>query len=139
MTLAVWAGSIAFSTPASANTLARCTTMTEFQRSGYEIVVPTTKGSTSCQIGRDFAANATVVSRFQFQLRRCYPDLNLASPYSNEKVGNLDADGTFGPRSEAALKAVQKHIGTAADGIYGPDTRDHIKFLTPDRVKCYRY
>lgn len=139
MTLALWAGTIAFSAPASAAQLPRCASITEFQRSGYEIMVPTSKGSTSCQIGRDFAANATVVSRFQFQMRRCYPDLNLASPYSNEKVGEISHDGSFGPRSEAALKAVQKYIGTTADGIYGPNTRDRIKFLTPDRVKCYRY
>jgi peptidoglycan hydrolase-like protein with peptidoglycan-binding domain len=72
-------------------------------------------------------------------MRRCYPTLNLASPYSNEKVGDLYADGSFGSRTEAALKAVQRYIGTDADGIYGPNTRDRMKFTTPDRVHCYRY
>lgn len=137
--LAVGAAAIAFSAPASAAEPPRCTTMTEMARSGHTIVVPTTKGSASCQIGRDYAANATVVSRFQFTLRRCYPTLNLASPYSNEKVGDLDADGSFGPRTEAALKAVQRYIGTDPDGIYGPNTRDRMKFTTPDRVHCYGY
>ncbi|GGS34207.1 MULTISPECIES: peptidoglycan-binding domain-containing protein [Actinokineospora] len=125
--------------PASAATLAPCTTLTEMTRSGHDIMVPTLKGSVSCQIGRDFAANRTVVSRFQFTLRRCYAGLDLASPYSDEKVGELTADGYFGPRTIAALKAVQRHIGTAADGIYGPNTRDRMRFLTPDRVSCYHY
>ncbi|WP_082404571.1 peptidoglycan-binding domain-containing protein [Saccharothrix sp. NRRL B-16348] len=137
--LTVGAAAIAFSTPASAAEAPRCTAMTEMVRSGRTIVVPTTKGSAFCQIGRDYAANATVVSRFQFTMRRCYPTLNLASPYSDEKVGDLYADGSFGSRTEAALKAVQRHIGTAADGIYGPNTRDRMKFTTPDRVYCYGY
>jgi peptidoglycan hydrolase-like protein with peptidoglycan-binding domain len=137
--LAMGAAAITFAAPASAAELARCTTTTEMVRSGHTIMVPTTKGSASCQIGRDFAANTTIVARFQFTMRRCYPNLNLASPYSNEKVGDLDVDGSFGARSEAALKAVQSSIGTSPDGIYGPKTRDRMKFMTPDRVHCYRY
>ena len=137
--LVVGAAAIGFSTPASAVEPPRCTAMTEMVRSGRTIVVPTAMGSPSCQIGRDYAANATVVSRFQFTMRRCYPSLNLASPYSNEKVGDLSADGSFGPRTEAALKAVQRYIGTDPDGIYGPKTRDRMKFTAPDRVYCYGY
>ena len=137
--LTMGAVSIAFSAPASAATLAACTTMTSMERWGNTIVVPTLKGSASCQIGRDFQANTTVVSRFQLTLRKCYPNLNLASPYSNEKVGNLATDGIFGPRSVAALKAVQGHIGTAADGIYGPNTRDRMSFLASGTGPCYPY
>ncbi|ONI91914.1 hypothetical protein ALI22I_06500 [Saccharothrix sp. ALI-22-I] len=135
----VGAAAIAFSAPASAVELPRCTTTTDMVRSGHTIRVPTTKGSPSCQIGRDYAANATVVARFQFTMRRCYPSLHLAPPYSSEKVGDLDYDGSFGSRTEAALKAVQDYIGTDPDGIYGPKTRDRMKFVTPDRVHCYSY
>ncbi len=137
--LAMGAAAITFSTPASAATLPPCATTTEIVRSGHEIMVPTSKGNTSCLIGRSFAANTTIVARFQFTMRRCYPNLDLASPYSSEKVGELAVDGSFGPRSEAALKAVQSAVGTTADGIYGPKTRDRMKFLTPNRSNCYRY
>ncbi|WP_202918821.1 peptidoglycan-binding domain-containing protein [Saccharothrix deserti] len=130
---------IGFAAPASAATLAACTTMTAFERSGQNIMVPTTKGSPSCQIGRDYAANTTIVSRFQATMRQCYGGLNLASPYSDEKVGQLATDGSFGPRTEAALKAVQSAIGTAADGIYGPNTRDRMRFATSSRYVCVRY
>ncbi|MER5260684.1 peptidoglycan-binding domain-containing protein [Actinosynnema sp. NPDC002837] len=137
--LAVGTAVIGLAAPASAATLPRCTSTSEVVRSGHTIVVPVSISSTSCHVGRDYAANATVVGRFQLTMNRCYASLNLASPYSDEKVGDLDADGSFGPRSEAALKAVQRYIGTAADGIYGPNTRDRMKFLTPDRSRCYDY
>jgi peptidoglycan hydrolase-like protein with peptidoglycan-binding domain len=70
---------------------------------------------------------------------RCYPTLNLASPYSSEKVGDLYADGSFGPRTEAALKAVQRYIGTDPDGIYGSNTRDRMKFIDDRNRNCYAY
>ncbi|WP_372470793.1 hypothetical protein [Saccharothrix luteola] len=34
---------------------------------------------------------------------------------------------------------MQRYIGTDPDGIYGPNTRDRMKFTTPDRVHCYRH
>lgn len=37
------------------------------------------------------------------------------------KLG-LEADGDFGPATEAAVKAFQKENGLAVDGIAGPDT-----------------
>ncbi|WP_308257238.1 peptidoglycan-binding domain-containing protein [Saccharothrix luteola] len=125
--------------PASAALAALCTTTSEVVRSGRTIMVPTVKGSTTCTIGREYAANTSVVSRFQSMMRRCYPDLDLASPYSDEKVGDLADDGSFGPRTEAALKAIQRHIGTAADGICGPNTRDRMKFPKPATDTCYQY
>jgi peptidoglycan hydrolase-like protein with peptidoglycan-binding domain len=33
-----------------------------------------------------------------------------------------NADGHFGPRTQAAVKAMQTAIGTTADGVYGPHT-----------------
>lgn len=131
---------VTFAVPASAAGPAPCSRMTLMNRSGHDIHVPTVKDSTSCQMGRDYAvADEKVVAQFQTGLKVCYPNLRMASPYSNESVKDLRADGSFGPRTEAALKAVQRHIGTAADGIYGPNTRDRMKFTTPDRVYCYGY
>jgi peptidoglycan hydrolase-like protein with peptidoglycan-binding domain len=37
------------------------------------------------------------------------------------KLG-LDADGTFGPKTEAAVRAFQRDHGSVADGIVGPKT-----------------
>ncbi len=137
---AVAVGAVTFAAPASALGPAPCSAMASIIRSGHNILVPVTKGSPSCQMGRTYAvANEKVVSQFQVGLKSCYPNLNMASPYSDEKVGSLVADGSFGPRTEAALKAVQRYTGAADDGIYGPNTRDHIKFLDADRRGCHAY
>lgn len=37
-------------------------------------------------------------------------------------AAGLPADGSFGPRTAAAVKAVQSSFGIAADGVVGPDT-----------------
>lgn len=38
-------------------------------------------------------------------------------------------DGSFGPKTQAALKLVQTTLGIEADGIYGNQSRDHMRFL----------
>lgn len=138
---AVAMGAVTFAAPASAGSSpGPCTAMAQVIRGGKAIEVPTAKGSVTCQIGRALAANEKIVAQFQATLKVCYPKLNLARPYSDEKVGNLDADGSFGPRTEAALKAVQAHIGTDADGIYGPNTRNRMKFrVAPSGHTCHAY
>jgi hypothetical protein len=40
----------------------------------------------------------------------------------------LEEDGIFGGRTEAMLKQAQGYAGTAADGVYGPDTRNHFNY-----------
>jgi peptidoglycan hydrolase-like protein with peptidoglycan-binding domain len=107
--------------------------------SGRTLEVPVNSdGRAVCLLGRDLAANVKVVNRFQHTMIRCYGGLSLASPYQNEKIRDLSTDGSFGPRTEAALEAVQKNIGVTADGTYGPVTRDHMKFMSPDG-RCYSY
>jgi peptidoglycan hydrolase-like protein with peptidoglycan-binding domain len=139
ITAMVGTAMITFAAPAAAATLPLCNTWSEVVRSGRTLAVPTAKTSTSCHIGRDYAANTSVVESFQSIMRRCYPKLNLASPYSKEQIGHLELDGSFGPRTEAALRAIQSHIGTDDDGIYGPNTRDRMKFPRPATADCYQY
>jgi peptidoglycan hydrolase-like protein with peptidoglycan-binding domain len=38
----------------------------------------------------------------------------------------LEEDGVFGGRTEAMLKQAQSYVGTAVDGVYGPNTRNAI-------------
>ncbi len=45
-----------------------------------------------------------------------------------EKLG-IEADGKFGPGTEAALKAYQEKEGIAVDGIAGPDTFAHMGLI----------
>lgn len=105
------------------------------------IAVPSTSGgNVTCLIGRTQAATAEVVRLLQGTMKTCYPSVRLAYPYQNELVGNLVVDGSFGPRTEAAMKGVQANIGTAADGVYGPNTRNRMRFRSNDTPNlCYHY
>jgi peptidoglycan hydrolase-like protein with peptidoglycan-binding domain len=42
---------------------------------------------------------------------------------------NIDTDGIFGSQTMAALEAAQRSAGITPDGVYGPQTRDHIRWL----------
>jgi len=41
---------------------------------------------------------------------------------------NIEFDGVFGPATEATVKKVQAGHGLIADGVYGPNTRDGIRW-----------
>lgn len=41
----------------------------------------------------------------------------------------IGIDGHFGPKTRAALIAVQKRIGVSADGIFGPKTRGAMHWM----------
>lgn len=132
--LVVSAGSASAETPL-------CTRVMLFHApSGNSLEVPLNDDKRPvCLLGRGLAANTKVVTQFQATLKRCYSGLSLASPYQDEKIRDLSADGSFGPRTEAALKAVQKYIGTTADGTYGVVTRDHMSFISSNgRCAPYR-
>ena len=118
-----------------------CTTMVNVNRGGNNLSVPATgSGNVTCLISRSQAANSAVVRGLQYTLRTCYPNVHLASPYSGELVGNLSVDGSFGPRTEAAVKGVQSTIGTTPDGGYGPNTRNAMRFTSNDVPgRCYHY
>lgn len=81
--------------------------------------VPTTDGYSglqNCTLNkgpyRPVAAVYTV-SPLQSALRECYGK-------------NITVDGEFGPATLAALVQVQWTIGVTADGVWGPNTRDHM-------------
>lgn len=118
-----------------------CTTMANVNRGGNNLSVPATgTGNVNCLISRSGAANSAVVSGLQYTLKTCYPTVHLASPYQSELVGNLAVDGSFGPRTTAALKGVQSSIGTTPDGGYGPLTRNAMRFSSNDVPgRCYHY
>ncbi|MER7736521.1 peptidoglycan-binding domain-containing protein [Streptomyces erythrochromogenes] len=61
-------------------------------------------------------ASGTQVYHLQDTLNYCY----------GQDVGGLD--GVFGAKTTAALKRVQASLGLDADGVYGPQTRDKLKW-----------
>ena len=51
-----------------------------------------------------------------------------------ERAGNLDVDGDFGPKTEARIKSLQTQYALAADGIVGSDTFTLLSWLNPAPV-----
>jgi peptidoglycan hydrolase-like protein with peptidoglycan-binding domain len=126
-------GTAAAATPLCEKVLARSI-------NGIAIYVPAAaNGSQTCHISRSQAANTTIVRHLQRTMIKCYGALHLVSPYQDEKIVNLTADGDFGPRTEAALKAVRRNIYVTVDGSYGPITRDAMRFIKTDGSTCYDY
>ncbi|MDI6104965.1 peptidoglycan-binding domain-containing protein [Actinoplanes sp. NEAU-A12] len=70
-------------------------------------------GSVNCQLKRNNRGEA--VRAPQNAMQMCY-----------EK--RIEADRIFGGDTETALRSVQRAIGVADDGIYGPNTRRAMKF-----------
>lgn len=77
-------------------------------------------------------AKGSAVKTLQYSINNCY----RPSP-------RLVVDGDYGPRTTAAVRRVQRKIGTVADGIYGSRTLILMKFygvgLNVQRRQCVRY
>ncbi|GAA0437503.1 peptidoglycan-binding domain-containing protein [Streptomyces luteireticuli] len=87
-----------------------------YDTAGYYVDVPTTSslGSNFCTLRR--GASGDAVYQLQIALNGCY----------GQDVGGFDGD--FGAKTENALRRVQSALGLDADGVYGPNTRDKMKW-----------
>lgn len=80
----------------------------------YYYHLPNANGTTSCIMGQGNTSSAVKV--LQRALNRCYGK-------------SLTVDGVYGWRTRDALKSVQRAIGVADDGIYGPVTGRRMKWV----------
>ncbi|KAI9147506.1 peptidoglycan-binding protein [Paramyrothecium foliicola] len=49
--------------------------------------------------------------------------------YTNKDTPRLDEDGKFGPKTETALREMQRYEGgLTVDGVYGPKTSKRLRF-----------
>ncbi|WP_331741777.1 peptidoglycan-binding domain-containing protein [Streptomyces sp. NBC_01006] len=84
---------------------------------GYATGVPVSDSSSNfCSLRSGNTGNG--VRELQKTLNGCYFD----------GVTYLDEDGQFGPATTKALKRAQTMAGVTADGVYGPNTRDALKW-----------
>ncbi|MFI1224909.1 MULTISPECIES: peptidoglycan-binding protein [unclassified Streptomyces] len=114
--LVAGAGMVATAAPAAA--AGYCDTGKSIMKGTYNhIFVPANGTSTNCTMARGATGNH--VKALQRALKDCY-NVGLEA----EK----DVDGSFGPKTYSALWAAQGKAGTKQDGIYGPNTRDALKW-----------
>src|SRR5262245_34770423 len=86
-----------------------CDNATSFTSSSGTYVAPTTDGNDrGCVMTVDEGSGAPVQA-LQSTLRNCY-------------FVDLQADGDFGPATQAGLQGAQSHEGLNPDGNYGPQT-----------------
>ncbi|MEW2033803.1 peptidoglycan-binding domain-containing protein [Streptomyces roseifaciens] len=78
---------------------------------GSSTTIPAAGRNVSCLLARGSSGNG--VRALQLSLNECYG-------------ANLARDGIFGAGTQAALRRAQSQEGQAADGVYGPRTRDAL-------------
>jgi murein L,D-transpeptidase YcbB/YkuD len=120
MAAAVIASAITLASPRLAFAASSCTDASDFKNTiGYPADVPSIGNWTyqaDCTLGYG-NINSGVESLQQ--------DINTCYGY------NLALDGDFGPATQAAVKHVQTVSGVTVDGVYGPQTRNAMKWAPP--------
>jgi hypothetical protein len=105
-----------------------CDNATSFDTSSGTFVAPTVDGNDrGCVLTVDEGSGAPVQA-LQSTLRNCY-------------LVNLEADGDFGPATQAGLQAAQANEGLNPDGNYGPQTAAALHWPTMNEdgdVDCER-
>ncbi|MFC4337995.1 peptidoglycan-binding domain-containing protein [Salininema proteolyticum] len=91
--------------------------------SGYGVRYPAYNTSVNCQMS--IGSQNGGVRILQRALRYC----NLREP--------IAVDGIFGSGTAAALERAQRKAGASPDGVYGPETRKRILWMT-DSGHCRR-
>jgi peptidoglycan hydrolase-like protein with peptidoglycan-binding domain len=103
---------------APAHAQASCTGASLYKNTANELAeVPTIGNNThndDCDLG--VGNNSNAVYWLQFDLNQCYGR-------------HLAEDGDYGSLTKAAVEYAQGKSGATVDGIYGPQTRDHIKWV----------
>jgi peptidoglycan hydrolase-like protein with peptidoglycan-binding domain len=94
--------------------------------SGGAVDVPSAgrhPAGTNCAMGRGTIGRA--VGLLQLNLNVCYQE-------------RLALDGRFGPTTEAALKRAQAREGAKVNGVYGPQTRNLMRWAGGNPWGCWR-
>ncbi|WP_416971062.1 peptidoglycan-binding domain-containing protein [Streptomyces sp. 4F14] len=93
---------------------ATCSTSVSYTTvSGFTTSIPAAGRDVTCLLARGDSGNA--VKALQFSLNECYG-------------AALVRDGIFGAGTQAALRRAQSREGQTADGVYGPRTRDALRW-----------
>ncbi|MET7987690.1 peptidoglycan-binding domain-containing protein [Streptomyces sp. NPDC005281] len=112
---AITAGLFTLSPAAAQAAMPSCTDYTIYYSGDFYAKYPVgADGSNFC--GLRSGASGQQVYYLQETLNYCY----------GQDLGTID--GKFGPKTAAALARVQRSLGVDADGVYGPQTRDKIKW-----------
>jgi peptidoglycan hydrolase-like protein with peptidoglycan-binding domain len=124
-------------TMASAST-PYCTSDVQVYYNGGEYEPPAYGTNQNCLLASGDGPDLAVDS-LQININTCYIDTGLLAPYGITTELSLADPDTYGPKTKAAVVAVQKYLQITADGVYGPQTRSHMHWIDwiPDNLPCY--
>ncbi|MCO8273806.1 peptidoglycan-binding protein [Actinoplanes sp. TRM 88003] len=101
---------------------------------GHPVPVPAANSVQRCYMQRgDGKTDTSSLRTMQAAINICYIQkgrLGNMAPLS------LASPDTFGPKTEAAVKAVQRWHGITADGGWGPQTRSVMQWPDNDTLAC---
>lgn len=86
--------------------------------------MPAYYGQVRCATQRYNASYAVTI--LQNTINTCYARVLQA-----KGLPLLRVDGSFGDRTYTALRAVQEHHRISVDGVYGPQTGNAMRWVTP--------
>jgi peptidoglycan hydrolase-like protein with peptidoglycan-binding domain len=108
---------VALAPASQATAIPSCTAASVFTNSaGYGVLIPTIGENTyndNCQLS--LGNDSYAVKVLQYTLDNCY-------------FAGLAQDSDYGPLTRGAVIDAQNDSGATPDGIYGPQTRNHIKW-----------
>jgi len=120
----------ALTTAANANAQASCdSTTNRFKDTANNTIVIPSIGHNTTNIDCDLGVGdvSSAVKDLQHELNHCYWFLGIS----------IAEDGIFGQHTKAALEKAQSFEGITADGVYGPQTRNHLHWLDSTGF-CFR-
>jgi len=134
LTASLLGGAAVFASPAAAAYAGHCNinqVTSVGVTPGYSITRPayiSESGSRTANCWMDYGSSGKGVEWLQFTLNSCY-GFSLAT------------DGEFGSNTRSALASAQQQENITADGIYGTQSRQYLKFpryrdITGDRSGC---
>jgi serine/threonine-protein kinase len=111
-----------------------CTGVVVVNVGGHPVPVPAYNGNQRCYMQRyDGKVDTASLKTMQSAINICYIQkgrLGTMAPLS------LASPDTFGPRTEAAVAAVQRWHSISADGGWGPQTRAAMQWPDNDTLAC---
>ena len=119
--------------PAAAATTPGCLA----QGSANNLIVPVAENNNpTCTMSMGHIRATAPVFTMQNTINVCYGTL-----LRQHGLALLVVDGSWGPKTDTAFRTVQNSIpGIAHDGIYGPQTRNNMRFISQDGVNnCLPY
>lgn len=114
-----------------------CNTTVGASSGGHLHAVPAYNGSQTCYMQQgDGKTDTSSLKVMQTAINICYIQKGRLAQYGITTNLSLASPDTFGPKTKAAVVAVQKWHGITADGGWGPQTRATMQWPDEDTLAC---